>query len=349
MQLNELIEMHTVKSIAQKTNIAAEVIDKLLERDFKTLKKPQALGAISIIEREYDIDLDTLRNECKAYYAEKSAEDEGLTVLKPIRKKRRFGPRFVSLLLLVLLAFAAWYFFVEYYQKKISPFELQNINSSGNITRKSQVVDIEQEEESIPEQNNSDDKVLSVVEEDSSEVAGGAKSIEEYNGSLEAEANEGGKSREEEALPVVKEEQSDSVEVQKSTEAVTKSTETVGKIAESENEAAETVKEASAEEAKSKETPVVSERESIMLIPKKKMWFRLINADNKKSRELKRKDRYEIDLKKNDWLFAAQNAEFAIIYNNLFEEYSVEGKIFFRFDKNGVHRLSEEEYRAAAK
>ena len=77
------------------------------------------------------------------------------------------------------------------------------------------------------------------------------------------------------------------------------------------------------------------------------MLFQLVNLDTKKKLKFKRRDQYDIDLRKNGWLFSAENTVFAFIDNDIFEEYGGNGKIFFKLDQDGIHQLSEEEYEEA--
>ena len=77
MQLNEIIEENTLVSIGNRTRLSYENLEQLFKRDFSGFRKVQALGFISILEREYRADLSQLRAECLAYFDEERPLEEG--------------------------------------------------------------------------------------------------------------------------------------------------------------------------------------------------------------------------------------------------------------------------------
>jgi hypothetical protein len=91
------------------------------------------------------------------------------------------------------------------------------------------------------------------------------------------------------------------------------------------------------------------EKKIITLIPGENMWFRLINLNTKKVREYKRLAEYHIDMREGDWLFAAQNVDFSFKDNDKTAVYGGRGKLFYRLDQKGIHKLSENEYRVLSK
>ncbi|ADV47097.1 hypothetical protein [Nitratifractor salsuginis] len=110
MQLNDIIEENTLPTISRKTRISVENLQALIDRDWSRLQKVQALGFISILEREYHADLGKLREECRAYYEEHApAREPDALVVSPVEKEGS-GVLYKALLVLVLLALAygAW-------------------------------------------------------------------------------------------------------------------------------------------------------------------------------------------------------------------------------------------------
>jgi len=320
MQLDDLIEEHSIDSIAKKTNLAEAVVTKLFGREFKTLSLPQALGALSIIEREYDVDLDILRQECKAYFIDYDSLESGTLDLTPIKKERRIIPRLLVFILLAILAYGAWYFFTGYYNKKILPSDTQSEKSLNNM--------ILDDNDTASKDAEKDTMTESVFQSDTSEDISrnndAADRTDEPATEQDTVAPEANQSTPSAAPETAIDEQNDTIIAVKTGETL------------EENDSAE-------------QAPVVIVREIMTLLPQEVMWFRLIDLNTKKRREFKRQDRYEIDLREHDWLFATENAHFAIIDNDLFEEYSGEGKLFFRLDQKGIHQLSEDEYRALEK
>ena len=337
MRLDDLIEEHTIDSIAKKTNVAEEVITKLLNQEFKTMKLPQALGALSIIEREYGVDLGALRQECKAYFADHKTLESTLPSQLPVENKRRFASRLLVFVLLALLAYGAWYFFTEYYKQKILPMDpksekslidtIQHGSDTASKDVKSNTTIESHPESDVPKDIAGDTAVVSgadnsMVEQDSesnksSPVIVSETVIEEKD----AETSQSAPSAISETIVEEKKNTTTTAEA----DVIMEVTDTIG------------------------QEPVVLARETMTLMPKGVMWFRLINLDTKERRSFKRKDKYEIDLRENDWLFATEDARFAIIDDDRFEEFSGEGKLFFQLDQEGIHQLSEEEFRAAEK
>jgi len=323
MQLNDLIKEFTMRDIEQKTNISERVISKLLEKDFTTLKKPQALGAISIIEREFAVDLDPLRQECIAYFQNNDQADEGFTVIRPIDKEGHFFSKFLSLLLLAALIYGAWYFFVAYYKQRINPMDPHSEASFIEV---------------ILPGNDTDPQKLS-VEQNTSEKTAPISTVKENISTDETpkhtivyDMQSSGNVSNPEAK--VSEISPPSVEQNDTNETVNEITK---------------VQSSAEEDNATGSAPAAIEHETMALLPRKAMWFSLTNVDTKKRTKFKRKNRYDINVKEHAWLLSTKNAQFSITDNDLFEEFGSKGKLFFRLDKSGVHPLTEDEYKAAAK
>lgn len=337
MQLNDLIEEHTIESIAKKTNVTEEVITKLFNQEFKTMKLPQALGALSIIEREYGVDLGTLRQECKAYFEDSDSSESGIIGLTPIKKERRVLPRLLVFAFLAILAYGAWYFFTGYYKQKILPLDPKNENTLiDTILHRNDTAskDVKSNTtiESLPQSNMSED-----IAEDDAATDSVDKSMAEQG----SESNLSMRA----AVPETAVEEEDAETKQSTLSTVSES------VVDEHNNTATTAEADEILEVTDTigQAPVILARETMTLLPQEVMWFRLTSLDTKKKREFRRKDRYEIDLREHDWLFATENTHFAIIDNDNFEEFSGEGKLFFRLDQEGIHQLSEDEYRAEEK
>lgn len=335
MQLDDLIEEQSIESIAKKTNIAEGVIRKLFNKEFKTLNLPQALGALSIIEREYSVDLNALRQECKAYFEDNGSQDSVVASLTPIKRERRTVSRLMVFVLLAMLAYAAWYFFAGYYKQKIIPLDTKSEKSLLNTILQGNEIaskDVKQDvsgdsvpdaEEVVVRDNEATDSAGKSVADQSSETKQNV-----HTAASETSAVEESREANQSTVPAVPEA---SIEEQNDTIQTVEAIKTL-----EDNDSALQV-------------PVTIVRETMTLLPQEVMWFRLIELDTKKRREFKRKERYEIDLKGQDWLFATENAHFAIIDGDRFEEFSGEGKLFFKLDQDGINQLSEDDYRALEK
>ncbi len=130
MQLNEIVEANSLKEISKKTNISEENIEALASAEFDTLKRVKTLGFISIIEREYRVDLSAFREQALSYYAEHGSDEESITVGSPAVEEKRGKSKWFLLLVLGLLIYASWYFFTQFDQKHLStllPFSEEKV------------------------------------------------------------------------------------------------------------------------------------------------------------------------------------------------------------------------------
>ncbi|MEA3490618.1 MAG: hypothetical protein U9R27_01815 [Campylobacterota bacterium] len=294
MQLNELMEEQTADSIAKKTLLSKNVVESLFNKKFESLTQSRALGAITIIEREYGVDLDTLRQEVKEYFADQSSNQSGLMVGEPIVKESRLFSKLLTLILIALLLYGAWYFFAGYYKQKVDPMNSATEKSLITIILEVKDTIFVAKEEEVTESD------LPLKEEESIE-------------------------------PTDHSDTSDTV-VDSSTDTPEESSRVSSQDPESTTD-------------KNISTVV---REKITLIPHNTMWFKVTNLDTNEQIELKRQEKYDIDLSENSWLFATEDALFAFIDNDQFEEFGSEGKLFFKLDQSGIHPLSAQEYSIAS-
>ncbi|WP_457605939.1 hypothetical protein [Nitratifractor sp.] len=114
MQLNDIIEEQSLESISKRTRISQENLEALIARDWSHLKKVQALGFLSILEREYGIDLSDLREECRSYFESHAPQEKRITVSSDevIQPGSHRLLKILMLILLLLAAYGSWVLFV---------------------------------------------------------------------------------------------------------------------------------------------------------------------------------------------------------------------------------------------
>jgi hypothetical protein len=131
MVLNELVEKYSLNVISRHTRIASSYLEALLERDCSKLKRVQTFGFISILEREYGVDLSSLRKECKDYFDAYQSQNGGnpkskkkeVTILSSSEDKKEKAPKDNTKLkshlnkillatIVVLVAYGSWQIFV---------------------------------------------------------------------------------------------------------------------------------------------------------------------------------------------------------------------------------------------
>jgi hypothetical protein len=121
MQLDEIREKYTIKEISYLTNISEENLIKLFEKDFKNIRKINALGFISILAREYKADLVDLDTEAREYYAQFTPErTANLGITKPMLQQPQEKPKIFFFVILALLAYSTWYFLTQFDKNNLS-------------------------------------------------------------------------------------------------------------------------------------------------------------------------------------------------------------------------------------
>jgi len=125
MHLDDLTEERSIASIQNKTNLAKDVIENIFAKKFSALNRTQALGAISIIEREFKLNLDPLKEECRQYFNLHSKDEGSIVIPIPSVEEGSILPKIIITLIIIALGYGGWYFFVEYYQKKIDPMSIE--------------------------------------------------------------------------------------------------------------------------------------------------------------------------------------------------------------------------------
>jgi hypothetical protein len=113
MQLNEILEENSIKSISKKTNIAENNLDALVAGDFDKLKRVKTFGFISILEREFKADLSALKEQALEYY-ENNSKKESVTIGLPLPEEKKGSSKWFKFLILLLIAYTVWYFFTQF-------------------------------------------------------------------------------------------------------------------------------------------------------------------------------------------------------------------------------------------
>jgi len=119
MQLNEILENNTVKEINIKTNIAEKNIEAIVAGEFEKIRKTNAIGFISIIEREYNVDLSELKKQALDYY-ETVYEDTTVTLSRDLMEESSGGSGFFKLIVFLLIIYAIWYAFENFDREKLN-------------------------------------------------------------------------------------------------------------------------------------------------------------------------------------------------------------------------------------
>ncbi|HHE05644.1 MAG TPA: hypothetical protein ENK90_00800 [Epsilonproteobacteria bacterium] len=120
MQLNDILEENSVKAISKKTNISEDNIEALISENFAYLTKSKALGFISILERDFNLDLAKLKEKALEYYEAHDVSDQSIAIGLPVIEEKKGRSKWVLVLMLGLLAYASWYFVTRFDKRTLS-------------------------------------------------------------------------------------------------------------------------------------------------------------------------------------------------------------------------------------
>jgi hypothetical protein len=150
-QLQEL----GAQKISEHTHISKQHVQALIQENFKALSKVQFLGFISIIERDYHIDLSELKEKGVKFYGESVPFGTASVFMEKKSKKSSKGIYILVALIIFVVAI--------YYNIDSEPS-----NMDVNAT---QVESVTQEIEALVENNVSDINVSSLDENQSEEAS----------------------------------------------------------------------------------------------------------------------------------------------------------------------------------
>jgi len=148
MQLNETLENSSARDISSKTQISKNNIEALLEGDFSKITKVKTMGFISIIEREYGINLSEFKKEALEFYSDKE-EDNGISLQYDVPEETKEKSGLFKFIVILMIIYAVWYAFNNIDREKLNnvlPYAEEKfnamINSGKELTSKVGSLDI---------------------------------------------------------------------------------------------------------------------------------------------------------------------------------------------------------------
>ena len=144
MQLNEILEEHSIGAISAKTNIAEDNIEALNASDFEKINRVKTLGFISILEREYNADLGKLKEEALAYY-NTHVKDASVTLGLPLPEEKKGKSKWFMTVVLLMIVYALWYGFTQLDKEKLAsmiPFSEETLSHLMNQDKEEDVKDL---------------------------------------------------------------------------------------------------------------------------------------------------------------------------------------------------------------
>jgi len=146
MKLDELIEKFGLEAISEKTNISIDNLNKLLRQDFEGLNRVKALGFLSILQREYDMDIDSLRESIKGYFEDNTKIADETVLVAPEKEENNLA--YLKWVVVAILLAGLWYL---YYIGKLDKF-LESKNSTKMDLNDSEIL-----------KNNTEAKIKNVI------------------------------------------------------------------------------------------------------------------------------------------------------------------------------------------
>ena len=157
------------QKIYETTHISKQHVQAILHESFEDISKIQFIGFISILEREYNIELDDLKSKGLNYFSEFPQKDvKSETVFVTSKKKKNYSKFYIFFVLVIFVVVAIFsikpYSLVDVETKSIKLEEINNsaINSAKKIIIKENISssDINQSTEN----NITNIKVINILE-----------------------------------------------------------------------------------------------------------------------------------------------------------------------------------------
>ncbi len=373
MQLNEVIEENSIKTIAKRTRISVENIEKLVAHDFSTMKKVKAQGFISILEREFNLELNSLRKECSEYFSSYHDEKIDTNLVISIPENLDSGSGWLSKLLILILLFAlgygAWYFFVDNNETVDNNVTLIENSSNDDFIGKI----IAQAEEWLGDSNT-------IVDDDNSSVADSGVWAEQDTSSdkpsdtksssdtQETETETNDSINEEKIIREAKEEQQEIIAQEEAQDIsddpfsiesimgndIIKLTDKNSDVNENTNDGDSLATEVpsiaseNSDEVVPKEVEpvikIVADKKTVIMHPLKKVWIGYTNLDNMKRESKVVEEDISFDTSKGKWIMVAGHGGISFKINGKEIETENRSKKYFLIRKGTVKSISQEEF-----
>ena len=103
--VDKIISEFGLDEVSKRTKISKRNLEKLAKRELSSFSKPRALGFISIMEREYGVDLTDFKKEILEWFQNEDVHDHSLTFPPPKEKRKKRWVAIVPLLIALIFGF----------------------------------------------------------------------------------------------------------------------------------------------------------------------------------------------------------------------------------------------------
>jgi len=109
---------YSLQTISEKTKITIENLEKLQNRDWEKLNKALSFGLISIIEREFNVDMSAIKDDANNFYNQQKEIDPQRPIDLVDEQKALYGngkiiSNIVTIAILGAVAYTSWYYFID--------------------------------------------------------------------------------------------------------------------------------------------------------------------------------------------------------------------------------------------
>lgn len=147
----ETLKSIGVQKIYEDTHISRGDVEAILDKDYQLINQVQFLGFLSILQREYDLDLSSLRESALAYYKEEQitkSADHGVFV---VAKKKKNATQ--TYLLVIIVIFLAAVILSFNFNSEDDTVEIQNVESQVIQDVKKEIINRDIIENNTPDEN----------------------------------------------------------------------------------------------------------------------------------------------------------------------------------------------------
>jgi hypothetical protein len=344
MKLNELLDRESITSVSDRTNISIDILLKLVDGDFEELSRVRALGFVSILKREYEIEFDELEKSIKEHFKESIIEDNNKSVLVTVDKKDGDTSYFKWIIIVALLG-GLWHL---YNSGQLGGNLSNNTNKENRLEDseilKSTTTENDAKESVIVTKNKNKTEVKIETATSNKDIIIEDKTInkDELNKSREIELNKTIESNISNREKTIVEQKEENIDINDSSAEIEEILDE--NIEESTNE---TIK----KNKLSINTPVNDEDivdiiYNVTVNPRVNLWFGFINIDTKERKEFMTTQSTAIDVGEQRWILMTGHGRVTVASDSKTLKIDDRVKHYFYIDSSEMREIKRKEFKS---